>query len=252
MKRILFACLALSVSLFFGSCAGTSPQETQEAQDAQDAPETQETPEGAAAQETLDEFLSSRALSLTADMDEMAESPVYISLLSANEELTAIAEDMGAQDYTSPKAVYALRLPEDYASRILASMGEDYSALSPKMQDIVSRRVGTSLIPNQLAAMNGASYLAAASMLSQGENYLLPEAWEPGQYLVILLYDGDYASLVSFVESGEGIVSASGTIVLSSGTFEDVSGTADISSLMEEFLSSPVEVWAIPLAASPK
>ena len=252
MKRTLFAFLALSISLLLGSCAGTPSQDAPESQDSPESSEIQENPETPASQETLDEFLSSRALSLTADMDEMAESPVYISLLSAGEELTAIAGDMGAQDYASPKAVYALRLPEDYASRILASMGEDYSALSPRMQDIVSRRVGASLIPNQLAAMNGASYLAAASMLSQGENYLLPEAWEPGQYLVILLYDGDYASLVSFVESGEGIVSASGTIVLSSGTFEDVSGAADISSLMEEFLSSPIEVWAIPLAASPK
>lgn len=65
-------------------------------------------------------------------------------------------------------------------------------------------------VPNLINGSQGAAVLAAMNVLSSGKSYQEPKDW-PGNTLVILEYGG-YTSMVSFMETGEGVISGQASL----------------------------------------
>lgn len=93
---------------------------------------------------------------------------------------------------------------------MLASQGEEMPELSAIAQEALGRRMSGAVV-SMLNGTMGTNWLGAASMLSEGESFLMPEGFTP--CAVLLDYGTDVDVLVIFIQSGEGVASATASFV---------------------------------------
>lgn len=172
--------------------------------------------------------LKQKGLDIVAVMDFLAENKEYAKIFVNLEEINNIVAEIGKEDYSKPRVVFAIK---GLAEAMLNQLPGDL-ILGQKLKDILGNRFSASL-GGQINGAQGSTYLAAASILSYGESFIFSGITEATTYLY--LYDGDYSMLVNFSSSSEeDVVSAFGTIILGDA-FADAIGTQDVTSILKEF-----------------
>lgn len=159
--------------------------------------------------------LYDRGLKLMAKMDLMAESDGYTEMMTSSPEVTKVVEEIGAQDYSVPKAVYEVKLPGDVLKNLLDIYGGETDSmpeLPEELQEDLEHRIAES-VPTMLSAMEGSNVLAAVSLIT-ADDYFIDES-VTGDTIYFYLYDGRCCGAVVFSPHDDGIVSASGRMIVS-------------------------------------
>ena len=159
--------------------------------------------------------LYDRGLKLMAKMDLMAESDVYTEMMISSPEVTNILEEIGEQDYHEPKVVYEVKLSGDILKNLQNMYGGEMDSmldLPEELQEDLKHRIIES-VPSMLSAMEGSNALAAMSLITADDYFIDETVTEDTIYLY--LYDGRYCGAVVYSPHDEGIVSASGRMIVS-------------------------------------
>jgi hypothetical protein len=181
-------------------------------------------------------FFLKEAIHLTDEMDDLAESKEYLTLMTSSQSMIQIAEEIGAQNYETPSKIYLLELPKDILNQLSEANGLDKKSLEG-MSDSVLEKVRSKVNGNIFALMINSSSssenLALTSMLTWGKSYQQPKGWS-NNTIALLLYDGDYSSMVSFVQSGDEIISASSSFIKNNDLIEELKTTKEEAKLFEQ------------------
>lgn len=145
-------------------------------------------------------------------MEEMAKSENYSELYSNDPELKEIISAVGEGDYSQPKKVYRIKVPESMIS-VIAEMANIDSMSDSLREYVLSKAQAT--IATQINAAGGASMIAATSICTAGKTFVNEELTENTIYLYT--YESGAPAVVSFTVGEGGAVSASGTFLFSEG-----------------------------------
>ena len=144
-------------------------------------------------------FMRRESLALTEQIGALAANGEYVKLMTVSGELLEETEAVGAQDFTQPTAVYRIAVTDD-----MLPLGEETMAA-------LRSRLNAAFFANLVNGSQGAAVLAAMNVLSCGKSYREPGNW-PGDSLVILEYGNGYTSMVTFMQTGEGVISAEASL----------------------------------------
>lgn len=156
--------------------------------------------------------LYDQGLEIISLMNEMAENDSYINAYTGNGEISAIIQEIGADDYSAPEAVYVLTFPSESLSALtelaaLENASEElHNSLKAKMP---------SVLMTQLNAMGGTTTLAATSVCTAGKTFVNHEMTENVTYLYT--YTDAAPVAVNFSLGENHAVSASGTFIFYDG-----------------------------------
>nr|WP_122012174.1 hypothetical protein [Maliibacterium massiliense] len=152
--------------------------------------------------------LYTHGLAMVGRMAQMANSEAYTRAISDAPALTNTVAAFGQGDYTAPRGVYRITLPEDALQTLFAAGGSDsFSALPDDLRAELEKRVNTSLV-TMLNAQAGAQALAATSLVTATDAFLCPGV--TAHQLYLYLFDEGTPAMVSFLACGEDIVTATG------------------------------------------
>lgn len=151
--------------------------------------------------------LTDIGLRLINEVDTLAECEEYTSLYSANEELSNIIKGISDNDYKEPKTVFIIdNLDKMVYENMLSGI-----KLPNEIENMVKDRFAIA-VPSQLNAMNGATTIAATSILNHGDSFIFEGLQTTTTYLYI--FDNGYNFMVTFVPKDENIVNASVNVVI--------------------------------------
>ena len=194
--------------------------------------------------DALPRFLIGESVRLTGEMDEMAESEAYLRMMSGSQEIWDTVEEIGAQDYAAPQKAYLVQISDDAVLQLLG--GEDIGQLEDSIRQKLNRKLFAGALSSYWNGRSGVTGVAATALLAWQESYIQPDGWQ-GNVAVWLEYPGDYSSMVSFVQSGEGVVSASASFVVN-GDGQDLENMlATMQEMLEELgLSDALTYETVP------
>lgn len=176
----------------------------------------------------LNEFLISEGIALTCDMDKLAESKEYIALMTPSESIGQITDKMSSQDYSMPEDVYLIKLPDDIILRAVSSFSGKIE-ISDNIIEKLKYKVNGSVFANLINTSYGSEMIAATSLTTWGKSYIQPNGWSDNM-MILVQYPDEFSSIVSFVQSGDGVISASSVFVKN--------GDKDILAALSEFLGT--------------
>lgn len=157
-------------------------------------------------------FLLQKSTELTKRMDTLAESSYLQNIMP---QLGDQGLEMGTYDYRLPNRAMIIKMDPEAIFSALMRDAPDIASLHNLPQDVFAflmRRAAASL-PNILLSSMDVNKYAAATALSVNESYLSPSK-DFESTLVCLAYDDSpYASIVTFVLTGDGILSGSSMFV---------------------------------------
>jgi hypothetical protein len=159
----------------------------------------------------LNEFLFAQGVALTCGMDELAESKEYLTLLTSSESIGMILDKIASQDYSIPKNAYLIKLPDDIMLRAMSAFSGDIN-ISDNIMEKLKYKINASMLANMINASYGSEMIAATAMTTWGKSYIQPNGWSNNRML-LLEYDSEFSSIVSFVQSGDGVISGSSVFV---------------------------------------
>lgn len=161
-------------------------------------------------EQPLEVALAAKALEQAAIIQELASSAEYGLLFSTSLEIVEVLEEIGKQPFASPEQAYLIRLdmdavyqdltrtlPRDNLDGMLPQL-ENYS---PGAREVLERRLGGSL-PSLLAGKNGATSLAASSIVNCSTAMPAPKDFQ-GQATLLLLYPGQWSVISVFLPGEE-------------------------------------------------
>ena len=180
-----------------------------------------------------------KGLEVVALLDEMVQNDTYVQLYTASAEIQEIVETVATGDYSEPSVVYQISLPGESLSALAEAMGGNVSmdGMSPELTRAVEQKLIGAVI-SQVNAMGGAANLAAMSVCTAGKTFVNEELSEDVIYLYV--YENAAPAAVTFLRGDDGIVSATGTFLLS----EDLN-TESEQSVSEFFGELGVEVSVV-------
>lgn len=174
----------------------------------------------------LNSFLLAEGVALTCDMQELAASKEYVALMGASQTLGQVIAEMASQDYSLPQNIYLIKLPDDTLLQSMRSLGGEVT-VPANIREKLPYKINGALFANLINAGYGSETIAAASVASWGKSYIEPEGWSDNT-LLLLEYPGEFSSMVSFVRSGDEVISASAVFVQN--------GDKEIMSKLQEYL----------------
>lgn len=183
-----------------------------------------------------EQFFLREAIRLTDEMDDLAESKEYLSLMSSSQSLSQIAEEIGAQNYETPMKIYLLELPKDIPNQLAEAYGMDKKALDGMSDSVLEKvryKINGTNFAQMINASSGSENLALTSMLTWGKSYQQPKGWS-NNTIALLFYDGDYSSMVSYFQSGDKIISASSTFVKNNDLLKELKTAKEEANLFEQ------------------
>ena len=142
-------------------------------------------------------------------MVEVTRTEEYVQVYTSSPGINEILQNIGAGEYTTPKAVYSITVSEETLAGI-AEMG-NLNGASKELQDNMKGRVLGTLM-TQVNALAGVDNLAASSVCTMGKIFVSDEIVENQIYLYT--YDNGTPVAVTFVAGEGGAVSANGTFVV--------------------------------------
>ena len=166
----------------------------------------------------------------------MSEMTQYADLYTNSQEVQSIFENVGAADYSTPKAVYAISIADAY----FAAMAEliNMNLASDELSSLfIQKALGSFMV--QVNSRGGVENLTAASICTVEKTFVNEEANES----VIYLYTYDHAApaAVTFIVGEDHAISAKGVFVLYD---QFTCGSADeINSFFEDIFVEVTEVF---------
>ena len=93
--------------------------------------------------------LYDRGLRLVEKMDAMAESESYWNMMTSSQETSEIIKEIGAGDYSSPRAVYEVRVSKETRELLVDFLGGEssFSQLPEEIREELDRRLAQPLPP---------------------------------------------------------------------------------------------------------
>ena len=174
----------------------------------------------------LNEFLIAEGVALTWDMDELAESKEYLALITPSESIGQVTEKVASQDYSIPENVYLVKLSDDIILQAMRAFTEDIE-ISGNIMEKLKYKINGSVFANMINASYGSEMIAATALTTWGQSYIQPNGWSDNMIL-LLEYPGEFSSIVSFIQSGDGVISGSSVFVKN--------GDKDLLKLLCEYL----------------
>lgn len=148
--------------------------------------------------------LYDKGIKMAQMMDKMAEDDTYFTLFSANDGLKQIAQEMGKQDYTTPKKVYAITGAGDIVLK-MADLPKDET-----LQRVIEQKT-SSAWTTQVNAIQGSEFLATTSILMYDESFVYDGLKVPTTYLY--MYDGTYSISITYIPYEQNVVKATASFV---------------------------------------
>lgn len=178
--------------------------------------------------ENIDALLYTKGLELIQRMDIMAESEEYINLMSASTELGEVISRIGEENYSEPKTVYKIIIPEEAVTS--RSFEGEITGVPEELKKEIERRF-ISAVPVQANASKGSIFVAATSIITTGDSFINDGL--KNNTLYIYLYEGEYSAMVSFFPGKENIVGASAGFVIND-SLNQITSEAEMSEWIAE------------------
>lgn len=175
----------------------------------------------------LNGFLMKEAVGLTGEMDKLAETKEYVALMGASGNLGEIIDKAAAGEYAAPENAYVVKLTEEGLKQAIGAVAGE-ADVPESVLDIFKYKINAAVFANIVNATYGSEMVAATSLLTWGKSYLQPEGWA-GNTILLLEYPGEFSSMVSFTQSGEGVISATSVFLKN--------GEKDIAAMLTDALS---------------
>ena len=153
--------------------------------------------------------LYAQGLEIVQIMSEMTQTEEYVAIHTGDSEIKTIIQDISTDDYSSPKAVYAISISDGNLSAMaeLNSLGN----VSEELKTFLMNRAIGSLM-TQINGMSGVEKLAASSVCTVGKTFVNENATDNVIYLYI--YENALPIAVTFTIGDNQTVSASGVFVM--------------------------------------
>lgn len=155
----------------------------------------------------LTNVLSEKGIELIGKVDKLAECEEFTDLYTANEEIANVIKGIADNDYANPQGIFII---EDLDALVLESIMPEATLPDDIAQMLKGRLAAT--LPSQITAMNGATSIAAISILSYEESFICEGLENPVAYLYT--YGSDYSFMVNYNSNNENIVNAKVTVVI--------------------------------------
>lgn len=148
-------------------------------------------------------FLLQESIALTKNMDMLAKNEAFFSMYT-----TTIENPFAECNFSSLERAIILSVDsKTVADLVDISEGiPDIQNLTPDLYDWLVRRLADS-IPLSFAARISTNLVAASQIVNFAKSYMAPSDDFKMTYVLLLFEDAPYASMVSFIPTGNGIIS---------------------------------------------
>ncbi len=212
-KRLL---LLAAAALFLTGCgAGNAASGQQAEAGAEASQENRQEPIQETSREPIRMDFEQEAVRLTVQMGKLAGDQGYVGAMGMIPDAMDEVELMAAQDYSAPEEIKELALPEDLAEQIFRQSGGEVQ-LSPEAEKALNMKIDAATLSSVINSKYGTDPLVAANSLIFGESYIQPENWE-SNVVYLLEYPGEYSAMVTFISSGEGVITGRAAFVKAEG-----------------------------------
>lgn len=159
--------------------------------------------------EVTEKSLYEHGLDVIALMVESARSEEYLQVYTGSEDLIEIIKGIGEGDFTKPKAVYEVMVP----NMVLWELA-DYVKMSDLSEGLRKSLEGKMLgaLATRINALSGANNLAATSVCSMGKVFVKKDLSE--NVIYIYTYENAVPVAVTFTAGEDGAVSAGGNFIV--------------------------------------
>lgn len=151
--------------------------------------------------------LAEKGIELISKVDKLAECEEYTSIYKGDEQIASIIKGIADNDYATPQGIFVI---EDLDSLVIKNMMSE-TKLPEDIAQMLKGRFASAL-PTQITAMNGATSLAAASILNYEESFIYKGLEKSMTYLYV--YGNDYSFMVNYSSNNEDIVRANVSVVV--------------------------------------
>lgn len=141
----------------------------------------------------------------------MTEMTQYADVYTTSSEMQSAVQNIGTGDYTTPKAVYAISVPDENVAAMAELMALGLDRVSEGLKSCFMQRVFSSFI-TQINARGGADNLAAASICTIEKNFVNENVNENVMYLYT--YENAVPAVVIFLVGEDHAISASGVFMM--------------------------------------
>ena len=156
----------------------------------------------------VDKFYVDEAIKLITESGKLAADKDFISLYTANDEMTNKVLALGAVDFNKPTDIFYLYADkEQMIENIKALAGEDAEDINFEQLEKLNKRYNFSTLASLINASYGAENLAALTILTNSRGYIMPKDFKD-DFALFVQYEGDYSAIVSFSKFGDGVISA--------------------------------------------
>ena len=177
-------------------------------------------------------WYAEKSLILAERMHTLASDEAYVTTFTTEDNLIAHIGALAGSDFSAPVEARMLSLPDAGSAAALMSMlsmasGGEMAQLSETASAEIIRRLPGTFV-SAINGQFGVTMVAASSILSTSETYIMPEDFRPG--VLFLQYPGEYSVAVAFSQSGEETVSASAMPIYSE-VIQELAASDDLSLL---------------------
>ena len=157
----------------------------------------------------VSDFYIEEAFKHTKKAGELAGTKEFISMYIGDNEVKANIEKLSKTDFEKPAQMYYVSYNID---KVIEYYNKMFAEENPGEEIDIEKFVklnGFSLayFANQINGRYGGTTLAATSVLTSREGYIMPEDFE-NDFGIYLQYEGDYSALVTFNKIGESVIEA--------------------------------------------
>lgn len=169
---------------------------------------------GLSTEEKLNQNLIKNGVELTKKIKKLAEQHDYYGSLGDYYDLKPVLIEMAELDYGVPEHIYKLNLTDEVISNIM-HIAYSVEEIPDIVFELTKHTVQSYLFALDINIDEEYGLVQASNYVSFGESYLEPKGWE-NNVLFIFQYPGKYSSIVTFVSTGEDIITGTAQFVKSS------------------------------------
>ena len=157
----------------------------------------------------VSDFYIKEAFKHTKKAGELAGTKEFISMYISDDETKTSIDNLSKTDFEKPVQMYYVSYNIDnvveYYNKMIAEENPDEEIDVKKFIEL--NGFNLSVFATQINGRFGARTLAATTVLTSREGYIMPKDFE-NDFGIYLQYEGDYSALVTFNKIGEGVIEA--------------------------------------------
>ena len=158
---------------------------------------------------SISDFYIDEAFKHTKKAGELAGTKEFISMYIPDDETKTTIENLSETEFEKPARMYYVSYNidkvEEYYNKMIVE--ERYGEEIDIKRYIELNGFNLSVFATQINGRFGARTLAATTVLTSREGYIMPKDFE-NDFGIYLQYEGDYSALVTFNKIGDGVIEA--------------------------------------------